>query len=238
MVRIAICDDEQPIRDYLGNMIKQYFDADVFMFSRGEDLLKEKTSFDIILIDISLEPDERDEMQNGVEVARSIRKMSDSIIIFITALKEYVFDVFDVGAFHYLLKPIDEAKFREVINRAIALIMKKQKKEPLVIKVNGSYVKIPIKNIVYAENEARKIVLYTKNMREASYSFYEKMETLEKRLGDDFFRSHRGYLVNMAEILKYDNTNIIMKNGTTVYLAKQKYNDFVAAYMNYLRKAL
>ncbi|MFQ8776276.1 MAG: hypothetical protein ACLR78_00570 [Roseburia sp.] len=36
---------------------------------------------------------------------------------------------------------------------------------------------------------------------------------------------------------KYDATTIQMKNGDKVYLAKQKYNDFVTAYMKYLRSA-
>ena len=46
----------------------------------------------------------------------------------------------------------------------------------------------------------------------------------------DFFRSHRGFLVNLREVYKYDATTIQMKNGDKVYLAKQKYNDFVTAY--------
>ena len=59
----------------------------------------------------------------------------------------------------------------------------------------------------------------------------------KKRLGEGFFRSHRGFLVNLREVYKYDATTIQMKNGDKVYLAKQKYNDFVTAYMKYLRSA-
>ena len=66
-------------------------------------------------------------------------------------------------------------------------------------------------------------------------TFYEKMEVLEKQLGEGFFRSHPGFLVNLREVYKYDATTIQMKNGDKVYLAKQKYNDFVTAYMKYLR---
>ena len=51
-----------------------------------------------------------------------------------------------------------------------------------------------------------------------------------------FFRSHRGFLVNLQEVARYDNSNIELKNGESVFLAKQKYNDFVTAYMKYLRK--
>ena len=46
----------------------------------------------------------------------------------------------------------------------------------------------------------------------------------------------RGFLVNLQEVARYDNSNIELKNGESVFLAKQKYNDFVTAYMKYLRK--
>lgn len=36
------------------------------------------------------------------------------IIIFVTGYEKYVYDAFDVGAFQYLVKPVDEQKFAEV----------------------------------------------------------------------------------------------------------------------------
>lgn len=123
------------------------------------------------------------------------------------------------------------------MDKAISQIKKEKNTQPLIIRMDGNYIKIPVNNIIYAENEARKIVLHTKNMKEETYSFYEKMEVLEQKLGDHFFRSHRGFLVNLQEVVRYDNANIELKNGDRVFLAKQKYNDFVTAYMNYLRKA-
>lgn len=237
MLKIAICDDEQPIRDYLKKLTEKCTDAQVYVFAHGEELLSDPTAYDIILLDISLNQKPDSGKRNGMEVAKKIRETSDVIIIFVTALKEYVFEGYDVGAFHYLLKPVDEQKFMEVMDKAISQIRKEKNAQPLIIRMDGNYIKIPVNNIIYAENEARKIVLHTKNMKEETYSFYEKMEVLEQKLGDDFFRSHRGFLVNLQEVVRYDNANIELKNGDKVFLAKQKYNDFVTAYMNYLRKA-
>ena len=237
MLKIAICDDEQPIRDYLKKLTEKCTDAQVHVFANGEELLSDPTVYDIILLDISLNRKPDSGKRNGMEVAKKIRETSDVIIIFVTALKEYVFEGYDVGAFHYLLKPVDEQKFMEVMDKAISQIRKEKNAQPLIIRMDGNYIKIPVNNIIYAENEARKIVLHTKNMKEETYSFYEKMEVLEQKLGDDFFRSHRGFLVNLQEVVRYDNANIELKNGDKVFLAKQKYNDFVTAYMNYLRKA-
>ena len=237
MLKIAICDDEQPIRDYLKKLTEKCTDAQVHVFANGEELLSDPTVYDIILLDISLNRKPDSGKPNGMEVAKKIRETSDVIIIFVTALKEYVFEGYDVGAFHYLLKPVDEQKFMEVMDKAISQIKKEKNTQPLIIRMDGNYIKIPVNNIIYAENEARKIVLHTKNMKEETYSFYEKMEVLEQILGDHFFRSHRGFLVILQEVVRYDNANIELKNGDRVFLAKQKYNDFVTAYMNYLRKA-
>lgn len=237
MLKIAICDDEQPIRDYLKKLTKECVDTEVYAFASGEELLANQIGYDVILLDISLNQDNNANMLNGLDVAKKIRETSDAIIIFVTALKEYVFEGYDVGAFHYLLKPVDEQKFREVMYKAISQIQREKNAEPLIIKIDGNYIKIPVVNIIYAENEARKIVLHTKNMKEETYSFYEKMEVLENKLGNDFFRSHRGFLVNLSEIARYDNTNIELKNGEKIFLSRLKYNDFVTAYMNYLRKA-
>ena len=235
MLKIAICDDEQPIRDYLKKLTEKCTDAQVHVFANGEELLSDPIVYDIILLDISLNRKPDSGKPNGMEVAKKIRETSDVIIIFVTALKEYVFEGYDVGAFHYLLKPIDEQKFTEVMDRAICQIRSKKNVEPLVIKVGGNYVRIPVDDILYAENQARKIMLHTKSKKEP-YCFYEKMEVLEQKLGDRFFRSHRGFLVNLQEVARYDNSNIELKNGENVFLAKQKYNDFVTAYMKYLRK--
>lgn len=237
MVKIAICDDQKPVREYLKILTQKYINSEVSLFEKGEKLLEHTTEFDIILLDISLSQQRDPTALNGVEVAKRIRETSDAIIIFVTALKEYVFDVFDVGAFHYLLKPINEVKFKEVIQKAAKQVQKADNQRALVIKTGSNYVKVQISNIVYAENAARKIILHTKNMKENSYSFYEKMDVLERKLGKSFFRSHRGFLVNLSEVSRYDKANIFLKNGEKVYLSKQKYNDFVTTYMNYLREA-
>ena len=235
MLKIAICDDEQPIREYLKRLVKKCTEGEIRLFADGGELLADPTAFDLILLDISLNREQNAAEPDGMETARKIRERSDALIIFVTALREYVFEGYDVGAFHYLLKPIDEQKFTEVMDRAICQIRSKKNVEPLVIKVGGNYVRIPVDDILYAENQARKIMLHTKSKKEP-YCFYEKMEVLEQKLGDRFFRSHRGFLVNLQEVARYDNSNIELKNGESVFLAKQKYNDFVTAYMKHLRK--
>ena len=181
MLKIAICDDEQPIREYLKRLVKKCTEGEIRLFVDGGELLADPTAFDLILLDISLNREQNAAEPDGMETARKIRERSDALIIFVTALREYVFEGYDVGAFHYLLKPIDEQKFTEVMDRAICQIRSKKNVEPLVIKVGGNYVRIPVDDILYAENQARKIMLHTKSKKEP-YCFYEKMEVLEQKV--------------------------------------------------------
>ena len=93
--------------------------------------------------------------------------------------------------------------------------------------------RLPKENILYAENDARKIILH---LRGEQIAYYSKMSELEGLLGRQFFRCHRGYLVNLGAVKSYDTGSIQIKNGETILMAKQKYGDFVTAYMEYLRK--
>lgn len=60
---------------------------------------------------------------SGMDLARHIREQEEnsrrrSILIFVTGYREYMEEAFDVNAFHYLVKPLDEEKFAEVFDRA------------------------------------------------------------------------------------------------------------------------
>ena len=114
-MQIAICDDEESVRKILEEKIKQYNpNGETVSYSSGEQLLLAENPPDILFLDIQMPK------KNGMEIARELRKKSEKmILIFVTAIQEYVFEAFDVGAFHYLVKPFSEEKFREVIKRAI-----------------------------------------------------------------------------------------------------------------------
>ena len=237
MLRVMIAEDEDMIRKGLV-YTTDWLSMDCVVVAEAangqeglEKILKYKP--DVVIADICMP------FLDGIEM---IKKASEqvrfkSILLTSYAEFDYARRAIEAKVCEYLLKPVDEHKFAEVMQRAMWQLEREKEEMSLLIKADGSYMEVLAKNILYAENEARKIVLHTKNMPESSYTFYEKMEVLEKRLGEGFFRSHRGFLVNLREVYKYDATTIQMKNGDKVYLAKQKYNDFVTAYMKYLRSA-
>ena len=61
-----------------------------------------------------------------------------------------------------------------------------------------------------------------------------KISDLEQELNPEFFRIHKGYLVNLKQIEGYDRTEVCMKNGNKLLISKYKYQDFVKAYLQYI----
>ena len=198
-MRIAICDDEKNIRELIANKVrKQYPEADIVFFSSGEEFLLSDEHIDILFLDIQMEG------RNGMEIAKELRKKDKSVIlIFVTAVEEYVFQAFDVGAFNYIVKPIDDVKFLDVLRRAVdelssqSMDVNESEEKHLMLNNGGVHIKVMIEDIVYAEVFNRKVVIHKLNDK---IEYYGKMSDLEAVAGDSFFRPHRAYLVNFKYV--------------------------------------
>ena len=235
-MRIAICDDERNIQKLIANKIKkQYREAEIIPFSSGEELLLSEKQIDILFLDIQMNG------KNGMETAKELRKKDKKvIIIFVTAMEDYVFQAFDVGAFHYIVKPIDDEKFADVLCKAVeewksqSVHIREPEEKYMMINNGGVHRKVIIEDIVYAEVFNRKVVIHKLN---DEIEYYGKLSDLEALVGDNFFRPHRAYLINLKYVEKYNATTIYLEKGT-VLMAKQNYPEFVKRYMKYNQRSI
>ncbi len=226
-MQIAVCDDEKEIRDLFAQKIRKlYPGAGLLLYESGEELLLSDEEPDILLLDIQMPG------KNGMETAKELRRKNKQvIIIFVTALDDFVFEAFDVGAFHYLVKPFDDRKFAEVLHNATEQSKNRKKPEmpSLLINTGGKHIAVNLEDLVYAEVFDRKLILHT---MDAEIEYYGKMKELEEKVGNEFFRTHRSYLVNFGFIRKYDATTVYLEKGQAL-MAKRKYQKFVEQYLRY-----
>ena len=234
-VKIAVCDDEKNIRTYLVSLIrKQGAECSIVEYASAGEYLADGKEHDLVFLDIEMGGSGAE--LDGMGLARHIRGMDvcwQPIIIFVTGYEKYVYDAFDVGAFQYLVKPVDEQKFAEVFGRAVgqAISEEEQRKKKLVIQYAGEGRAIPLNDIYYMESQNHNIVLYLKS---GKLEYYGKIGDLEEELAGQFYRIHRGYLINLFHVEGYDKTEVRMANGDKLLLSRYKYDGFVQAYIDYI----
>ena len=235
MIRIAICDDEAPTRAYLASLIRaQDCPCEVVEYASAGDCLADHRGIDLLFLDIELNAAGLD----GMALARQIREGNSAaqpVIIFVTGYERYVFDAFDVGAFQYLLKPVDEEKFAQVFARAVEQIGagRETLARTLTLQSAGTSRTVPLDSIYYIESSNHKVVL---RLKDGEFSCYAKIRDLEAELGDQFFRVHKGYLVNLVYVEGYSKTELTLTNGEKLLISKYKYQDFVKAYLRFVKR--
>ena len=241
MIKIAICDDEKNIRSYLASLIRgRKTECEITEYASADEYLSGGMGHDLLFLDIELKGSVSGmdgNAINGMGLARQIRgmeQMKQPVIIFVTGYEKYVYDAFDVDAFQYLVKPVNEQKFAEVFSRALDKILSetKQKKKTLFIRYAGADKAILLDNIYYMESRKHKAVLYTKD---GVVEYYAKIGELEEELQGHFCRIHKGYLVNLSCVDEYSRTEIMLTNGDKLPLSKYKYEDFVKAYLRFMQ---
>jgi DNA-binding LytR/AlgR family response regulator len=235
-MRIAICDDEKRICTILAEKVGGICpDAEIIICRSGQELLDADELPDILLLDIKM-PN-----ISGMDVAKKLRdKGWRKILIFITGEEDQVFNSFDLHAFHFLVKPVADEKLKEVLENAkkelerINDISGKQDKY-IEIQSGTSHIRVNLSKLIYAEVYDRKTILH---MKDESIEYYGQLSALEKIVGDDFYRIHRSYLVNMKYVERYDRTSITTLVGDNIPIARREYDGFLKAYIVYSRRRI
>lgn len=91
--------------------------------------------------------------------------------------------------------------------------------ENLHITIQGMPYTIPLKDILYFESNLRKIIIYTTSK---NFEYYEKLDTLEQLLHTKgFIRCHQSYLVAVAYVTSYSDTNLAIA-GKTIPISRSR----------------
>ncbi len=230
---IGICDDEPLAIDYLTTYLNKWAENKncalrLSTFNSAEQFLfeyEENKDFDILFLDIQMGN------MNGMELARKIRTENQKVqIVFITAIADFMAEGYEVSALHYLIKPVNEDKLFAVMDRAVENIGNTERF--VVLTVEQTVLRIPVNSIISVEAFAHYINVITSA---ESYQLRENISSLAERLGEEFVRPHRSYLVNLRHIHSISKTEVLLDNGTAIPLSRYNYQKINQAFIQYYK---
>lgn len=230
-MKIAICDDQMIIHTELKKHLENYAQKrNLIMiyndFTNGLDLIGSQNEYDIIFMDYQMAE------IDGLETARQIRKKNnETAIIFLTSFPDIVFDTFEVNAYRFLVKPIDDDKLEAALDSYLA---DNDESNFILIKTDENNKKININDIIYIEASDKYCNIRTD---EGTVLFKKTLSEIEKMLPEDkFFRCHRTYLVGFRHIVSHTSTDILFDNKERALISRVKISPFKKAFTNYIKR--
>ncbi|MCI8489446.1 MAG: response regulator transcription factor [Lachnospiraceae bacterium] len=227
MLQVAICDDILEQTFTLQNYIHKYFmengvEYRLHLYTTGEELLADVEKLNIIFLDIEMPG------LDGIETGRMIRKKNGSCrIVMETVMVERMKEAFFIEAFRFIVKPIQEAEVYEALNACMKKILGSGSislfYNRIAHKVHQSEIQYVVTYDSYCEYKVKDKMLRS----EASLKELEKQ--LDQRM---FFRIHRKYIVNMAQVKSYRNGILQMKD-IELPVSRRKKREFEQAFMEF-----
>lgn len=230
-MKIAICDDQMAMHTELKKHLENYAQKrNLIMiyndYTNGFDLISSQNEYDIIFMDYQMAE------IDGLETARQIRKKNtDTTIIFLTSFPDIVFDTFEVNAYRFLVKPIDDARLEAALD---SYLSDNDESNFILIKTDESNQKININDIIYIEASDKYCNIRT---NEGTVLFKKTLSEIEKMLPEDkFFRCHRTYLVGFRHIVSHTSTDVLFDNKEKALISRVKLPPFKKAFTNYIKR--
>lgn len=233
MLSIAVCDDEVIECCNIAKKIHEIMEemkipCIIRQFQSGRELLQALESFDIVFLDIIMQD------LDGMKTAQLFReKASEKILIFVSSSREYVFEAYDVEAFQYLLKPVDDRKLKSVLRKA-AHKTQNRSQEFILVSRERQKRKLFLDDIYYFEIKGRVVDAHGS---EGVFTYYEQIGELEGKLRDKgFFRCHKSYLINLKYVDGYNRQEVMLENGEKIVIAKRRYDRFAQEMLGVMRE--
>jgi len=154
---------------------------------------------------------------DGIEFARSISR--DTLVIFTTAYPQYAVDSYELDAVDYLLKPVEQDRFRRAVAKAadyLALLASRPgaggvesvTAEHIFVKADRRYFRILLSDILFVEGLKDYAVIHTAERRLITKT---TLKAIAGQLpANDFVRTNKSYIVNMRHIDSFDSNDIFI----------------------------
>lgn len=240
-VRVLVVDDEPLASERITTLLSKFEGVEIVgVASNGDQAVDGIRAVvpDVVFLDIQMPG------MNGFDVIREIGPENAPIIVFVTAYDQYAVRAFDLAAVDYLLKPFEDERIEQALQRAKGLLSLKQSNEraeritraletlglnlPSVatLKPAAGYID---RIAVESRNHLRVLLtqqidyvtasgVYAElHVGEKTYVIRERMQALEQRLDPRyFFRIHRSVIVQL------DRIEVLIRQTGGDYMIKLK----------------
>lgn len=231
VLKALIVDDEYPARMELRYQLGHFPDVEIIgeaTNAREAMRLINALDYDVIFLDVQMPG------MTGIELAKSLKgREVMPKVVFVTAYETYAVPAFEIRAVDYLLKPLESERLAETVERlresagtsaAATTVNEERVEEPgravekkaslsfLLCEKNDKQIPLPLNEIVYIFSEGYNVFVQT--MSDRLLTRYTLQELTERLPPEQFFRSHRSYVVNIfqvKEISPYFNGAYILK---------------------------
>ncbi|SFT51270.1 two component transcriptional regulator, LytTR family [Lishizhenia tianjinensis] len=232
-MKILIVDDELLARRIIRKIISEHFPT--FEFTREASNLNEAITIikedkpDLIFLDIQLKD------KNSFEIFEQLDH-NELNIIFVTAYEQYGIKAFEVGAKHYILKPIEEEKLIDATEKVMRIMQNKNVElGKISIPYNSDYKILETQKIIFAQADGAYCKIFMKDNAEEYLS--KPLNYIEEKLKNfsSFFRIHKSFLVNgdFIESIARDKSSLLLTSGETLPIARSRRDDFKAFISEY-----
>jgi len=254
-IRVLIVDDEPLARTGVRQLVQSLDDVTVVgEASDGPEAVRqiEQQDPDLVFLDVQM-PE-----MNGLEVVREVGVEAMPLTIFVTAYDQYALDAFEAHALDYLLKPIEEERFEEALDRAREQLQRREADaldeqlrgvlqeyaaeadeadrgiERFTVRSRDRIYFVDAEDVQWIESEGDYVALHD---GEDTHLVRKTMKRLEQQLDSSrFLRVHRSYIVNVDYIeelrpLDHGTYQIRMASGTPLKTSRS-YTDNVDALLD------
>jgi two-component system LytT family response regulator len=238
-IRALIVDDEPLARERLHELLDDH--SEVTVVGEAEDgqaaveALREH-DIDLVFLDVQMPG------LSGIDVVEEMGPEAMPVTVFVTAYDQYAIKAFDLAAVDYLLKPFDDERFEQALERACEQItnedtnalsrrllrmlkeqdpslLEEQERDPdepylerIAVQGRGKARIVAVDDITHITADGSYAELHT---ADDTHVIRERMKTLAARLDpSEFVRVHRSAIVRLDEV------ELILRSGGGDYAVR------------------
>jgi two-component system LytT family response regulator len=200
---------------------------------------------DLVFLDIEMPH------MNGFDMLEQFDELFFDVV-FTTAYDQFAIKAFRYSALNYLLKPVDPDDLKETIRRVehrkivplkeqmdvLMQSIREAGRQPLAriaLTTADGMLFVETADIIFCESDSNYTSVVMKGGQKVliSKTLKEIDETLS---GNDFYRIHNSFLVNLNRIKKYirgDGGYVVMDDGTPIGISRSKRQEFVELFSKF-----